>query len=444
MNSSWVFLGDRSTSSIIFAVSLLFLQSLQGAEPTITSAPPANGASPSAPFVFTFSEAMNPDASGVDFVDLTTFATLPTAQVWSGGNTILTCTPTPAFPANRQIVWSASGENTAGEPLGEPTGGLFTTGSGSNGGGGSGTRAITTFSVGKVHHYNQISAGSPTLDPGTPYGFSGATFLSSNRTAIKVALTLPTGSVSNLTHLPPPQAEIFLMAPSTANLSAYEATFPEGDYSFFVEAANSNQTVLVNLPTTASLPQPGAPHLTNFPAAQTVNPNQPFVLGWDAFPGGTSADYIFVEIGTNNYSSPNPGFPGALTGADQTFTIPAGTLQPNANYFSRVGFYHHTGATNGSYNVDAYRATFTEFSLITTSSASGPLTLTNAVYASGNFSFDVLCSTGQTVTVEYNTNPAPGVWQTLLTTNSPGSRFRAISPQAATNQFLFFRARDGS
>jgi hypothetical protein len=437
MNSSWGFLGDRSTSSIIFAFSLLFLQAVQSAEPTITSPPPANGASPSGPFVFTFSEAMNPDISGVDFVDLTTFTTLPTAEVWSGGNTILTCTPTPSFPVNRQIVWSAFGENLAGDQLGEPTGGLFTTG----GGGGTGTRAITTFSVGKIHHYNQTSAGSPTLDPGTPYGFSGATFLSSNRTATSVTLTLPTGSVSNLTHLPPPQAEIFLMAPSTANLSEYEATFPEGDYSFFVQAANSNQTVVVNLPPTADLPQPGAPHLTNFPAAQTVNPTQPFVLGWDAAPG---AVYIFVEIGTNNYSSPQPGNPGALTGADQTFTIPAGTLQPNANYFSRVGFYHYRGATNGTYAVDAYRATFTEFSLITTSGSSGPLTLTNAVYASGNFSFDVLCATGQTVTVEYNTNPAPGVWQTLLTTNSPGSRFRAVAPQAATNQFLFFRARDGS
>lgn len=386
---------------------------------------------------------MNPDATSVDFIDLSTFATLPTTQVWSAGNTTLTCTPTPAFPANKQIVWSASGENLAGEPLGEPTGGIFTTG-GTTGGGGSGTRPITTFSVGKIHHYNQTSAGAPTLDPATPYGFAGATFLSSNRTAIKVELTLPTGSVSNLTRLPPPQSEIFLIAPSTANFSAYEATFPEGNYTFFVQAENSNQTVVVNLPPLASLPQPGAPHLTNFPAAQTVNPNQPFTLGWDAFAGGTSADYIFVEIGTNNYSSPQPGTPGALTGTAQTLTIPAGTLQPNKDYFSRVGFYHHVGSTNGTYNTDAYRATFTEFTLITTSGASNPLTLTNAVYASGNFSFDVLCATGQTVTVEYSADPAPGVWQKLLTTNSPGSSFRAVSPQAATNQFLFYRARDGS
>ena len=164
-----------------------------------------------------------------------------------------------------------------GDPFDTDPFGSFTTGTGA-GGGGSGTNAITTFSVGKVHHYHQTSGGAPTLDPGTPYGFAGATTLSSNRTANSVALTLPTGSVSNLTHLPAPQAEIFLMSPYSTSLSTYDATFPAGNYSFFVQADTSNQTVVVNLPTTNSMPQPGAPHLTNYLAAQVVNPNQTFVL----------------------------------------------------------------------------------------------------------------------------------------------------------------------
>jgi len=75
---------------------------------------------------------------------------------------------------------------------------------------------------------------------------------------------------------------------------------------------------------------------------------------------------------------------------------------------------------------------------------SPPLVLTNAVFTPANFSFDVLCSSGQTVTVEYRTNIAIGTWQTLLITNSPGSSFRAVAPQAATNPVLFFRAREGS
>jgi hypothetical protein len=88
--------------------------------------------------------------------------------------------------------------------LGEPTGGFFTTG---GGGGGFGTNAITTFSVGKVHHYNQTSSGSPTLDPSTPYDFSAVT--SSFQPHGAVVLTLPTGSGSNLTQIPQ-QPEIFV------------------------------------------------------------------------------------------------------------------------------------------------------------------------------------------------------------------------------------------
>jgi hypothetical protein len=232
------------------------------------------------------------------------------------------------------------------------------------------------------------------------------------------------------------------MSPFDTSLSTYDATFPAGNYSFFVQADSSNQTVMVNLPTAATMPQPGVPHLTNYLATQAVDPNQTFVLGWDAFPGGTAGDYIDVDIDGAIYS-PNPGLPGALTGTARTFTIPAGTLQPDATYLSRVGFFRFMGATNANHATAAYRATYTEFLLITTDGAvSGPLLLTNASYA-GTFSFDVLCSAGQTVTVEYRTNLTTGVWQNLLTTNSVGNLFRAVAPQAAMNRSMFFRARNG-
>jgi hypothetical protein len=280
------------------------------------------------------------------------------------------------------------------------------------------------------------------LDLLTPYGFSGVTSFSSNRTAASVTLTLPTAAVSNLTQLPPPQAEIFLITPFDTSLNTYDQTFPAGNYSFFVQG-NTNQTVVVNLPTTATMPQPGAPHVTNYTAAQSVDASQTFVLGWDAFPGGTAGDYIDVDIG-EAFGSPDPGKPGALSGTTRTFTIPAGTLEPNTTYSSQIGFFRFVGATNANYTTAAYRATYTEFSLITIGGAvSGPLVLTNATYA-GPFSFNVLCTPGQTVTVEYRTNLTTGVWQNLLTTNSVGNLFRAVAPQATTNRSMFFRARNGA
>ena len=434
---------------LVLTWTLMHLSSVQAAPTIVSSVPPnlASGVSPSAPVVFTFSEAMNKSSTEVtfqSFIPPFTIVDQPTTAVWTSGDTVLTCTPSPAFPANAQIIWSASGENPVGDFLEGDTEGIFTTSTGSSSGG-SGTNAITTFSVGKVHHYQQTSAGAPTLDPATPYGFSGVTALSSNRTATSVTLTNPTPTVFyNLFHLPPPSAEIFILSTNFTSLSTYDAAFPAGNYSFFVQAATSNQTVMVNLPDPTSMPQPDAPHLTNYPAAQTVNPGQLFVLGWDAFPGATAADYIYVEIGTN-YSSPSPMKPGALLGTARTFTIPAGILQPNATYDSTIGFYRPLSATNANFATTAYRATFTDFSLITTDgSAASPPVLTNASWSLGVFSFDVVSTPGQIVTVEYTTNVlSAGPWPTLLTTNSPGTMFHIVSPQAGSNPSLFYRARNG-
>lgn len=423
-------------SFLVLTWALLQLSPAQ-AEPTIISPPPANGVAPSAAIVFTFSEAMDTAATTATFFDSTTFALLPTTAAWSSGDTVLTCTPSPAFPATRMIIWSVDGQNPAGDSLGGTPGGIFTTGAGSGGGGG--TNAITTFSVGKLHYYAQTSTGSPTLDPTFPYSFNAVTTLSSNRTATNVVLTLPTSSVSNLTQNPL-HPEMYFLSGYNTNLGTYDATFPAGNYSFLVKAVSSNQTVVVNLPTTNIMAQPNAPHLTNYTAAQVVNPSQAFVLGWDAFSGGTASDYIYVDIG-GVYSSTNLGSPGALTGTARTFTIPAGTLQPNSNYDSTISFYRHVGATNATYATNSFRATGTHFSLFTTGSS--PLVLTNASWSPGVFSFDVICTNGQTVTIEYTNVLSAGAWPKLLTTNSPGTRVHIVSPQAGSYQSLFYRARNG-
>ena len=407
------------------------------AQPTLVSVVPANGAtgvSTATTVVFTFSVAMDPDATEASFIDLSTFSILPTWPAWSANNKVLTCTPTPSFPANKSIFWTVSGQSAAGDPF-DTDPGSFTTSSG--GSSGTGTNAVTRFTLGITHTYEQTSTSLPALDATAPYSFGAITSLSSNRTANNVLLTLPTGSSSNLVRSFI-QPENFTMFAFNPNLAVFNTTFPSGNYTFNVQAAASNQMVTVNFP--ASLVQPGAPHVSNFTAAQTVDASQPFTLTWDAFPGGTSADFVSVTIG-QAFSSTNAGLPGTAT----SITIPAGRLQASSNYDGTIGFYRFIGTSNGnSYVTAVYRATTTEFTLATRSGAvTGPLVLTNAAYAPSNFAFDVLCSPGQIVTVEYRTNLAAGLWRTLLTTTSAANRFRAVAPQAATNRALFFRARNG-
>jgi hypothetical protein len=432
-----------SPKVLLLLLSLGCFSHLQ-AQPFIVSSVPDNaatGVSPSAPVVFTFSEEMNTDTNVtmVQFFTAVPFSILSTSYSWNPAHTILTCTPTPAFPSNQTIFWSVTGENPAGEPLDGTTDGIFSTGSGSGGQTGSGTNQFTTFSVSKQHLYNQTSTAAPLLDPTNSYAFSATTTLASNRTATNVALTLPSSTVTNLTRNFFSQEMFYLFTPST-NLAAFNASYGTGNYVFNVMATSSNQQVTVNLP---NVTQPNAPHVANYTSAQSVNPTQAFLLSWDAFSGGTAADYIFVNIG-GVFLTANPGVTGALNGTATSVNIPANTLQANSNYDSSIGFYRAVVTSNATYTTVAYIGTATRFSLITSGGATATLILTNMARGS-SFSFDVLAPASQTVTVESSSNLLAGSFSSFLTTNTPaGGRFHVTDPRSSSNKFLFYRARMGS
>jgi methionine-rich copper-binding protein CopC len=413
------------------------------AEPYVVSSVPANGAtgvSPTDAVIFTFNEPMNPQLTAANFVDFTDpFQVIVTTDSWSENNTKLTCVPSPSFPANKVIYWTVDGESANGEPTSGTDYGFFTTGGG--GGSGSGTNALTSFSVGITHYYNQTNTVAPTLDPEYPYNFGASTILASNRTANSITVTLPTGSISNLAPNPF-RPELYSLFATRTNLTTFNTTFPSGNYVFNVQATASNQTVTVNLP--SSLTQPAAPRISNFAAAQSVVATQSFQLTWDAFPGGTSADRIYVEVG-GVFQTPDFDATGALNGTATSVTIPANTLQPNSNYVATVGFYRFVTASNASYTTVAYRATVTEFDLITGSGIpGGPLVLTNGAWSAGRFGFDIKSAAGQTFTILYSSNLLSGEWYPLLTTNSPSGILRVSDPRSTTNRVLFYRARNGS
>jgi hypothetical protein len=143
-------------------------------------------------------------------------------------------------------------------------------------------------------------------------------------------------------------------------------------------------------------------------------------------PGATTA--TFFDDGANLYSvipSWNPG--NTVLTCTPVASFPANT---KITWF--VSGQSATGQQIGGTPVGSF-----------TTAGGAALLLTNAIFAPAYFSFDVLCSPSQPVTVEYRTNLVAGQWQTLLTTNSPGNSFRAVVPQATTNRALFFRARSG-
>lgn len=300
----------------------------------------------------------------------------------------------------------------------------------------SGTNAISSFVAGKSYLNLQTTAGAPTPAPNPSYAFIATTVLASNRTALTVTVTLPSGGTSNLVQDFVLPDEYLLFAYDT-NSTRFESTFPEGNYQFKVTATTSNQLVTATLPT--SMAQPNAPHLSNYSAAQSVNAAEAFTLTWDPFVGGTAADFIFVAVGNKTFQTPPPGTKGCLTGTATSATIPAGTLVGNSNYVSQIIFYHTSGTTNASYATGGYRDTVTQFNLKTSGATPSPLLMSHPLWGPGGLSFDVSTSPGLLLKVLFSSDPSLPVtaWSMLLSTNPVGTSVHLTIPSPGTASGFF-------
>ena len=431
------------------AVALLLLGGWSTqAVPTITSTAPAfmaTGVSPMAPIVITFSEAMDTDTNvtTLDVMDTSTYQFLTTSLAWSSGNKVLTCSPVPSWPANHKIVWLMDGESAGGITLGGDTTGMFTIAAGATGTGCDTNASMLSFTVSKGWMYEQASAGMPALNAGSPYCFLACMSLPCPRNATNVSLQWLAEPPRNMALSPIP-GHLTLTECGYANQATFEAAYPPADYNFNVQSTSSNQQVTVNLP--PGLTQPAAPHLTNYLAAQSINPAQPFVLGWDAFLGGTTADCIYVEIYGGVYQTPALGMAGALHGTATSVVISAGTFQPNQQYSGCVSFYHYQMLTNGASHISlTYRSSTTEFNLSTGAGSSYCPVISNSGWeGAGVFKFEVACPTSQPLVAEWRTNLQAGQWQALCATNSGVyQRVKFTDPRAGANARLFYRVRTG-
>jgi methionine-rich copper-binding protein CopC len=399
--------------SIRILVSMIFLVGLlqASASTTIISTSPANGATgvqPGASVVITFSTAMNTTETTAYLIDVTGGGGSPNVvPVWSAGNTVLTCTPTTGFANNHEIQWSVTGEDSQGNALTGTTSGNFTTVAGVNGG--SGASPYTIYTVGRYSLYGQISSSAGLLEG---YEFFGQTYLASNRTATAVTMTIPsTGGISNLTeNLLQPQ--IFAISAQSVNQLTVSNKYPAGEYTFNV-TGSVDQTAMVDLP---PLAWPNEPVVTNYAAAQAVNPAQPFTLKWNTFTNGTSVDWILVQVQgayeQTLFESPDYGTPNFLSGLSNSVVIPANALPPGTTNSGSVIFYFGSTATNGTTVTDNFVASATGFAIVTTGGAAGPPSL--SIVRSGSNALLEWPTNSTGYTLEFATSLTSGSWSSSL------------------------------
>jgi hypothetical protein len=222
---------------------------------------------------------------------------------------------------------------------------------------------------------------------------------------------------------------------NTNLLATFTTNFPVGNYIFNVSAVPSNQQVTVDL---AAYVPPNSPQVSNYVAAQSVNPSQPFTLNWITFTNGLSTDWILFQIERGPigslFQTGVPGQSGALNGTSTSVTIPAGTLSASSTNTAVLVFYHVAASTNGTTVTQASVASVTYFTIITTTNsaiASAPVLYirpagTNVVltWPTNATGYTLVSATNLVSPVWLTNSPAPVVVNTnnAVTNGISGSR----------------------
>jgi len=225
----------------------------------------------------------------------------------------------------------------------------------------------------KSQGFTQSGPGALVPWSATPFGFWADVYTDSSDAVTNASLVLTDGSSKTLTW----SHEVYRPSSYTwkenfTNAPSLEAAYAAGNYTFNFDTTNDgSNNIPLNLPAGSF---PNAPCVSNFSAAQNVDPAGDFLLQWTPFLGAAPADDINVELWpqsapyTMAFKAPtDPLFSGTNT----SIVIPRNTLAPGLAYYGFLVFRSISDRDTNSYPGVACTAaydTFTFFRLHTLAS----------------------------------------------------------------------------
>ncbi len=423
--------------SVCVAVALSGAAAVAQTPQLVSSDPPEGAANVSTTkiVVFRFNVPMDSDLTMAAFTTLPSGVVSMQAPVWTDNFRTMMIQPLSSFPNNSVITWYLMGTSQAGELLMPGTViGQFTTG-----GTVECTNYVSTFTVAKGSMFQQTTAGSPTPYPDVPFLFLACSGLAcSNLTSTNLLLTIPSSPASTVLMPPKAQAGTYNLSVGVSNPTALEGTYPNGTYTFQAQSPTFNRIYTLDFP--ASLAIPGAPHVKNFTAAQSINVSQDFVLEWDDFASHSGAGLIYVEVYGGSFHTPSIGEPNALTATAKSVTIPVGKLSANSTYTVGITFYDYVMVSNSTQISLAYRGATTELDIHTTDGSAMPdLILTNPSLGPNAFSLEADAPSGHYLDFQFNSALSPTGWSTLYGTNTPGGKILFTDPAPSNVGSRFYR-----
>ena len=232
--------------------------------------------------------------------------------------------------------------------------------------------------VAKGQVYTQTNSGAPVLLATNGYQFYAEVQMWTNDSVTSAQLKLPGGSTIALqgeTSYDPDTGDsvtnLLDFANAFSSQVSLDGAYPNGAYQFTLSCVNDGlRTVTLNLTNNA---YPPTPHISNFDAAQFLQPANDFTLTWDALPASDAHDFVQLtimdEYGDQVYQTPNFWEDGSLSGAAVSATIPAGTLGAAQTYTAKLLFAKKTDGDTNSFPAGVGAASYykqVQFSLGTT------------------------------------------------------------------------------
>ncbi|MEY2427449.1 MAG: hypothetical protein QOJ40_334, partial [Verrucomicrobiota bacterium] len=232
---------------------------------------------------------------------------------------------------------------------------------------------VSMYTVIKAQSFVQTNSGAAVPVNGQSFMFQAEADSTGDNLVTSASVQLPDTTVQPLVSN---GGGNFKIKPKFSTMGAMDAAYPDGIYTLFIQTANDGNRT--NALTLSGGLYPTTPHVSNFGAAQAIDPTSDFNLSWDAISGATSNDYVQLSLkdcqGSEFFTSPEPGKVGALNGLATTVTIPGGTLRSGATYTGQLlvarASTYDTNSYPGALGLAAYYKAV-EISLVTTGAQTG-------------------------------------------------------------------------
>jgi hypothetical protein len=399
--------------------------------------------SPTQVVSFIFSEPMNPLPAAQDLRMVAAFppaGPLAFDSRWSGDRRILHCHPLPAWPPGTTVLWNVGTNflDSAGNPLATHVVGAFITAHANSTGPGTGTNRSTEFRVTRWDRHRQTDADGPVLDTPWAAQFEAVTILASNLNPSAVSLITPT-----LTDLPlvrdEDALERFNLVEFSGNPNELAARYTGGYYQF----RSTSEPGLIDAAVFFPLSQPPAPAVSDWASTRGMDPDEPWTLTWQPWPGADGDDHIEVVVGDGLLRSPAPGEPGALSGSATEWIVPAGTLAPRSTYEVMIHFSTVLSTSDPARfeRTSARRATTTTFEIQTAPLPGGRLALSSPVWLGQQLEVELSGPPDTVVILQTNQAIAGEGWGVIMATNTGAGWVTLRLPWDPEASVRLFRAQ---